>query len=227
MQVVTIASHEPKEDYYSYQEFLASLKRFDIDPVILKDGYGGLGTKPVILRKAIQDGTIKDERIVFVDAFDVVFQLDPKGLPELTHLTFGAESNCFPDASIGEQFQSGPTPFRYLNSGFSFGPTDLYLKAINLMPSEELVSDKQLENGSWFTPNDQLTWQRMFLSRAIPMKLDVFANSVINLYGVEQDQIEERDGHLYYKPSGHKPFAFHMNGAKQPWKQFLKEKLKL
>lgn len=227
MQVVTIASHEPKEDYYSYQEFLASLKRFDIEPIVLKDGYAGLGCKPLMLHKAILAGMIKDEQMVFVDAFDVIFQRDPRELPILDKLVFGAERNCFPDASLTTRFAKSDHGFCFLNSGFSFGPTRLYLDAINAMPKEDLQPDRQNLDGSWNNPNDQLTWQRMFLGGQMPMQLDVNAEFVLNVYGVENEEVIEREGMIYFVKTSNAPFCFHMNGAKQPWKTFLKQSLKL
>lgn len=229
MTIVTIASHRPTQSYYLYDAFFASCERYEVHPIVLKDGYGGLGTKPVLLRHAIEDGL--SGQIIFTDCFDVVFQSDPREIFRIApkdKIIWNAEMSLFPDnPKLRDQFPEPKTRFRFLNSGFAVGSTELFLKAINELPQDMLRADRQNPDGSWDTPNDQELWQKEYLFGTVPMALDTHAEICQTLSGVVPDDLDFSYGAIRNKETGSVPFAFHCNGRKEDWKPILCQHLQL
>lgn len=226
MRVVTISSRIPTESYYCYHAFVASCQRFGVDPVILTEGYGGLGTKPVILRNYLINSN--EKHIIFCDAWDVMFQRDPNEIPKVDKLVFNAEKALFPfDSRLAGAFPDPKTPYRYLNSGFSFGPTELYLEAINSMPQDYVVPDRRLENGSMFEPNDQPLWQQVYLYGNVKMALDTHAEYCHTLSNVEPNELDFNGPLIMDKELGTTPVALHLNGSKEKWKPLICSHLNL
>lgn len=234
MKVVTIASHTPQESYYCYAEMLASCRRWGHEPLVLgqNGSYGGLATKPILLRQAIESGQIPDEHIVFMDAFDVLFQDDPalaiaRGM--LDHsgkIVFNAERNLFP-ANPDDIHPESPTPWRYLNSGFAVGPTDVFLKCINMLPQDELRADRQREDKSWDTPNDQKLWQDLYCSGQAPIAIDSSCQIAQTMCDVKEDELDFSERKIRNKVTGETPVGIHLNGPKEFWLPRVLSKLGL
>jgi hypothetical protein len=235
MTVVTVCSHFPTQDYYTHRAFFESCKKFGYLPIVLGRGneYGGLGSKPRLLKQAIESGQVNDTNIIFCDAWDIVFQQTPALCEEWMHthpnkIWWNAEKNCFPNPKFIDQFPETKTPFRYLNSGFSVGPTELYFQALKEMKAEEIPNDKQNEDGSWSTPNDQEYFQKAYLFGNVPMGLDTRAQLCHTLAGVEPSELDFSEPLIRNKESGSTPIAIHANGGqKEIWKPLILNHLNL
>ncbi len=124
LSIIAVADKVPTHDYLvrGFSAFLRSSKRYGYEPIILGMGepWRGLGSKPKLLKKAIEDGTITTDRIIFADAYDVWFATSPDEINAEYEffdcdIVWNAEKNCFPDASLAESFVDHGTSFRYLN----------------------------------------------------------------------------------------------------------------
>lgn len=235
-EVVTCASHYPTEPYYMYDSFLKSLDRYDIKPIVL--GFGqpwmGLGSKPKLLKRAIEDGTITADQILFCDAFDVVFAGDPRQIFEgdrdlFLHVgtMWNAEKVCFPDSSLSEEHEPSVSPWRYFNSGVSCGSVDVYLSLLEEMKADEIPDDHILD-GKMIEPNDQDLLMRQFLFGSICMDLDRRCDYFQTLCGVSESEIDLTAGdRIRNVVTNTYPIVFHLNGGKEFWKPRLLAKLNL
>lgn len=222
MQIVTVCSHFPKEDYYCHRAFFFSLEKWGYVATNIGHDtrYKGLGSKPRLLKEAIESGLVADEYIIFCDAWDVVFQQTPALIYEHLNngkITFNAEKNCFPRSDWADKFPESKTPYRYLNSGFSCGPTALYYQALKEMKAEEIPDDHQVD-GKWITPNDQEYWQKQYLWGNVPMALDTGARMCQTLAGVEESELDFSEPLIKNRELGSTPICFHLNGRKEEWK---------
>jgi hypothetical protein len=170
---------------------------------------------------------VKDDYIIFTDAWDVVFQQTPALIYEHLNknkIIWNAEKNCFPDPKLADKFPETKTPYRYLNSGFSCGRTQLYLDAIKEMGD---IPDDHDEDGKRVEPNDQLFWQRQYLYGNVPMALDSRAEICQTLAGVEESELDFSGPLIRNKESGSIPICFHLNGSKERWKEKICNHLNL
>lgn len=220
MKVVICADKAPTAPYYLFGELLASLKRFGHEPLILGWGlpWTGLGAKPRLLKAAIESGRITDERIVFADAYDVIFAAAPEFIGEVAteffgdKICFNAERACFPDASLADKHPECGTSYRYLNSGFSVGKTEDYLTCLKWMKADEIPDDSRNPDGSGNHPNDQLFFQQAFLSGELPMVLDTRACICQTLCGVTAEELDFTGEFIENRETRMFPAALHANG---------------
>ncbi len=212
MQVVTCANKSPTAPYYLFDEFKTSLAKYGIEPIILGWGehWGGLGSKPRMLKKAIESGRITSEDMIFCDAFDVVFLGDPHDIPSHSTLLYNAEKNCFPDGTLADKHPDTPYPYKYLNSGLSIGKTQSYLDMLIEMKADEIPDDHQV-NGQWVNPNDQDNVMRQFLFGSVPMKLDSGCGYFQTMIMVEEGELTFEDK-ITNQVTGSSPIVFHFNG---------------
>ena len=125
-------------------------------------GPGG-GMKINLLRKFLENVHPKDI-VLFTDAFDVFYADDLETIHERykqmdAKVVFSAESTCWPDASLADQFPETPTPYKYLNSGTFIGEAYTLLNIIN---TSDIADDD----------DDQLFMQKVFLNKDFDIKLD-------------------------------------------------------
>lgn len=221
MKVVTVANRWPDEPYYLHREFLESLRRFGHEPLILGTSpgeYRGLGSKPRLLKKAIESGAIGDEHMIFCDAFDVVFAESPELILARSAEHYGegivwnAERSCFPDASLAEKHPSAHSSFRYLNSGFGVGKTSDFLKMLEWMKADEIPDDHRGPDGNDVNPNDQDYVMRALVFGGLGMKLDTLAALCQTLCGVSADEFDFVGSNVRNRETGTAPMAFHWNG---------------
>ena len=231
MKVVTVCSHFPDNvDYYCHRAFFHSLAKWNYGSVVLgRDGYGGLGSKPRLLQQAIENGRITDNFIVFTDSWDVVFQQSPGLIQEQFNkgkLIFNAEKNLFPfDQKLADKFPESSTPYRYLNSGFSCGPTELYLQALKEMNALSIPDDYTDGAGVRHEVNDQTLWINQYLFGNTPISLDHNAELAQTLAGVSDDELilNETEPRLVKNAlTGSTPVVVHLNGGfKEKWKPLI------
>jgi hypothetical protein len=226
LTVVAVANEEPKHDYLlrGWGAFLKSSRRYGYEPVILgwAEPWGGLGSKPKLLKSAIEAGVVNTEYILFADAYDVWFATSPRHLLERFHdfncdIVWNAEKNCFPTTDWARHHPETDSPFRFFNSGLSIGKTQSYLAAINQMGAEYWTEDHQRSDGSWFHLNDQNEWMAKFLfGQCAPeepkMKLDTTCQLFQTLVGVRPDELDLNANEIRNLVTGSTPMAYHANG---------------
>lgn len=214
MQVVTVASRVPKEPYYRYQEFLQSLSRFGVQPVVLgmNQEWRGLMTKPWRLREWLRAGNAAGERIIVCDAFDVLFAAPPEEADAVAQahygdlVAFNAERACWPRGDLAEHFPETGTPWRYLNSGVMVGPSERILALLEAMDIERIGFDPP--GGPY--PNDQGEYQRLYVERPVPMAVDGGCVFSACLSGCVDSDLDET-GRLTL--TGTRPAILHLNGG--------------
>lgn len=222
--VVACANAEPTQPYLvrGFNAFKESSRKFGFEPLILGWGepWGGLGSKPKLLKKAIESGQIDSEYIIFADAFDVVFTQSPESiltswrwLHSEEPVLWNAELYCFPNQLYAACHPETSSPFRYLNSGLSIGKSQDYLAACEQMQVETWLDDHMLPNGAMYERNDQNDWMEKFLfGQCAPdeprMILDHECLLLQTICGVPEEWFEG----LFNKRTQSSPMAFHFNG---------------
>lgn len=218
LTIVTVANRRPSENYFCFDEFFASARKFGHEPLVLgkePGEYRGLGSKPKLLKRALDAGKITTPYVLFVDCFDVVFASDPDALTvfDLDALVIGAETNCFPDASLADQHPESGTRFRYVNSGFMFGRTEAMKEFLAEMNPEQYLDDGETDANLFIVQsNDQDTVMRMHLFGKTPTQLDTSAYMVANLCGLGPDDIELTPLGVRVTETQTYPVAWHFNG---------------
>jgi hypothetical protein len=227
--VVACANAEPTQPYLvrGFHAFKESSRKFGFEPLILgwNEPWGGLGSKPKLLKRAIESGQIDTEYIIFADAFDVVFSESPLLVLDVWHEAFdgnpvlwNAELSCFPNQGFAQCHPETNSPFRYLNSGLSIGKTSDYLAACQQMKVDEWLDDHRKPDGSMYERNDQNDWMEKFLFGQCAddepkMILDTDCVLLQTICGVPEDWIDiEYDGNIYNNKTLTYPIAFHFNG---------------
>ena len=228
LQIVACADREPVASYLisGFRAFRASCARYGFDPIILGWGrpWRGLGSKPKLLKSAIDDGIVTSDHILFMDAFDTWFADSPDEILRVftenwqSRIVWNAERACFPDASLAQYFDDAGTPYRYLNSGMSIGETDAYMECLREMDVDGWPDDYKDASGTWHHRNDQDDWMRRFLFGQCPgqvrMSLDNGCRLFQTLTGVEPDEFTfHADGRIENRITRSFPMAFHANGG--------------
>ena len=186
--------------------------------------WGGLGTKPKLLKKAIESKVITAKHILFVDAFDVVFQRPPEEALEQflawsnsPKIIWNAEKNCFPDAKLAKDHPPTDSPFKYLNSGMSIGESEAYLECLTEMKVQDWMDDHRMRNGRMYERNDQDDWMRRFVhgqcGNQCKMVLDSGCELFQTMTGTVLDDFELKDGRVRNKEFNTFPCAIHHNGG--------------
>lgn len=227
IQVITIANAAPKEPYYCFEEMKASVRKYGHEPLILgwEQPWGGLASKPRILKKAIENGQITAEHIIFIDAFDVVLAASPEEIVEAfksfdADIVWNAEKNCFPVKEIACDYPPTDSPFKYLNSGFCVSRTELMWKLLDHMKADELKDDHKDENGNNVHPNDQEYYSLAFV-RGCPgvvQKLDYNARLCmcmvdVGLNDLSFEEVMTGKPCVTHKYTATFPAAFHWAGG--------------
>lgn len=173
--VVTVCDKEPTIDYLlrGWKALNESLSRHKVQPIVLGFGqkWGGLGSKPKLLKQAIESGLVNTDRLIFVDSHDVIFTHSPEHVEEvfdstyemLYDIVFNGERWIFPDPALGEHHPNTEFPYRYLNSGAAIGNTQDFLTMLEQMEVDSWPDDFQRPDGSWSHLNDQLEVQKKYL----------------------------------------------------------------
>lgn len=226
-QVVTVSSYQPKPSYYYYQQMLASVRKFGVEPAILgwHEHWGGLATKPKLLKAFLQKGHQEGDVLLCVDAWDIVFQAPPEEILERYLSRFGpgtivfnAERNCFPRGDLSPEYdkiaeaKEVKTPWKYLNSGVMIGTPANILKLLDFMEVEKVPDDHQLPDGTWVHPNDQGHYSETFLKQPVDMVLDYNTELAMAMHGSELEELDFTGPRFKNKITGTEPGIAHMNG---------------
>jgi hypothetical protein len=229
--VVAVADKNPTESYLiqGFKAFNKSLSNFGHTPAILGWGqkWKGLGSKPKLLKKAIEEGRIESEWVIFADAFDVAFSDSPEMIVAVardeypdSRITWNGERNLFPPSP--ERLEGHPStqyPYRFFNSGLSVGRTQDYLQALTEMKVDEKPDDYIKPDGKWHHENDQEWWMEKFLfGQCAPHELKMQIDHKCVLF---QTMVEESMDHFTLQKNGlvkniitkTRPKAWHWNGG--------------
>jgi hypothetical protein len=225
-RVVTISNRVPQEWYYLYHQLFKSVGNVEI--LVLGQGegeYTGLSDKPRILYNAIKNGLIKEEIIVFVDAWDVVFASSVESVVNRfkdfnTEIIFGAEKNCFPSCFKREYDRLGSSSsYKYLNSGVIIGYTGAMMITLEAMDAPNLPVDYyDGRTGRNYHFNDQANYMDMFLRKPVNMKLDYGCAIAQNMQDVEEGDLDFSGDRIRNTETNTYPMIIHFNGgSKDKW----------
>lgn len=222
---IATVSHKIATQWYSLQkEYYRSIERFGIEPITINynniDPWNGFTKKPKWLYKAITEGVIKGDYLIFSDSWDLVFAAHPNEIMT-RYFTFGtdivinAEKNCFP-AHFKDQFDEikAPTDYKYLNSGFIVGKTESILKCLEEMDLPNMPGDYWDEQKCCAVhPEDQTAWANIFLKQPVSIALDYYCGLSQTLHEANMDDFDFSEERIKNKVTGAYPCVFHLNGS--------------
>lgn len=218
VEVATVSNRVPKESYYRYGAFLASLEKLGVEPTVLgmDEPWNGLMTKPNHFRKWLREGKNKTERIILCDAWDIIFAEHPDRIGEACAsfgdaIMFNGEKGCWPRSELADKFPDGGTPWRYLNSGFMCGPASQILKLLESMELERIGVDRK-DNGRSIEPNDQGEFQYAFTCQPVPMKVDNACYFSQTLSACTMEEFDLSGPRIRNRVTNSYPGVFHFNG---------------
>lgn len=220
-QVVTVSSHIPSQNYYRYDCFLESLRRFAEVPTVLgtTSPWRGLMTKPFLYREWLRGGHNTSDRLIICDAWDVLFLAHPHGIGDRCaelfgdSIVFNGERGLWPCGELTNDFPDTGT-WRYLNSGFMCGPADKILALLESMDLESIGVDRRNEtNTDWIYPNDQGEIQKVFAKQVVPMVVDTQCQIAMTFSATADEDFHIHDNVLYNRVTGTTPGVGHFNGG--------------
>lgn len=221
--IVTCCNRYPTEEYYILNEFVKSLG--EDEAIVLNETWGGkwdgLGTKAKWLYRAIKEGVINTEYLIFCDCWDLVFAKPPSELFANylkyfeAELVISAEKNCFP-TDLKDEYDKLPYKgkYKYLNSGMIVGKTSAMLKVLEAMDLDNVPDDYRGEDGNMVHINDQLLYMQVFLQQPVYIQLDHLQILCNTLHDVELKELEFIEGGgIINKSTESQPCSFHANGG--------------
>lgn len=221
-EIITVSSKIPTAPYYSYHQFIASLKKYGYSPTILgtiPDQYIGLGSKPRLLLKHLKERENKTPYIIATDAWDVVFMASPDEVMERfkefnSPFVCNSEQNCFPH-TYKEQFDalSPPTKYAYLNSGFIVAETDALIAVLESMNFHVIPEDYKDEKGTWWCSNDQEWYMKEFFKQPVKMVMDYQQYLCQTLHNAKEEEFDFIGERIKNVLTGTYPLIAHMNGS--------------
>lgn len=220
-QVVCVTNRRPTEPYYIFDKFISSLRRFSCKPVILgwEEPWYGLMTKPRLFRRWLRDKQNDSDIIIFCDAWDIVFAVNPINVftAYKTYfdgkVVFNAEQNCFPRGDWASKFPDPGTPYRYPNCGFMIGSPQAFLTIVEGMNLDFITNDYQRPDGSWANPNDQEYYTQAFLNQPVPMVLDTNCEICQCCSGTSVEDFDFDGEQIKNRITNTTPGVFHFNGG--------------
>lgn len=229
--MVSVANRIPdrsREPYYRFDMFIASLKRFGVDPTMLgmNEWWGGLMTKPRRLRQWLRGGGCAADTLIVCDAFDIVFVAHPdevgkayRGVWPTEQILFNAEKGLFPRGELIDKFQHIEGPWRFLNSGFFIGSPDKILALLEAMWLDDIADDYKAGDdlhggtGRHINPNDQGWYQTFFAAQIVPMALDNKCRVCQTLSSCEIGEFDLSGEKIRNVATGTEPLVWHFNGG--------------
>jgi hypothetical protein len=221
-KVVTISNRRPAEWYYLYDAFYKSLGKrgaYLID-YSQDDPWKGLATKPKWLCRAIKEGRIPEELMIFCDSWDLVFGASPNEIIDKykdfkSDIVISAERNCFPlDYKKAYDDLDIPTPYSYLNSGFIVGKTQSILTCLEAMDLSNVKDDHwDAENNRNYHSNDQTIWQSIFLQQPVKIALDYNQMLSQTLHDAKVEDFDFSGERIKNNITDSFPSTFHFNGG--------------
>lgn len=216
--IVSICNRQPTEPYYCLNQWWETVKEYK--PLVISSigsNYQGLCDKPKFVYRAIKQGIIKTDFIIFCDSWDLVFATTPeeiikKFLEFECDLVISAEKNCFPD-DLKDEYDALPhtSSFKYLNSGVIVGYTDKLLQALEAMEVES-IPDDYFDGEKNIHFNDQFEYQKAFLKQPVHIKLDYQQVLSRTLHEAKLDELDFSEPRIRNIETNSYPCTLHMNG---------------
>jgi hypothetical protein len=218
--IVTICNRTPIENYYCLEQWKQSVAGTNY-MMIQSVGslYQGLCDKPKFVYRAIKQGFINTEFIIFCDSWDLVFATTPEEIIERflelnCDLVISAEKNCFPD-DLKKEYDNLPytSSYRYLNSGMIVGYTNKLLEILEVMEVEKIPNDYwDAEKHCNIHFNDQFEYQKIFLNQPVNIKLDYQQIFSRTLHDAKLEELDFSETRIRNIETNSYPCTFHMNG---------------
>lgn len=215
VQVITVINQEERlPPYYRPDLFRASLARFGVEPIVLGLGqeWFGLMTKPLRVREWLRSDAPKADRVIYCDAFDVLFAASPDEVDSVCRsmygdtLVFNAERACWPVAEWAEHFPDDGSPWRFLNGGVMCGPIE------HLRTVIESINIERDDHTRGYHPNDQIPYQRAFIDQIAPCRVDTRCHALQCLSASSLDEFDLSTPRPLNLVTGTRPGVIHANG---------------
>lgn len=216
--VVSICNRYPAESYYCLNSFAKSIEgKNNLIISSIDTQYQGLCDKPKFVYRAIKQGLIKTEFIIFTDCWDLVFATTPEEIIEKfldfnCDLVISAERNCFPN-DLKDDYDKLPSTssFKYLNSGVIVGYTDKLLETLEAMEVESIPND-YFDGEKNIHFNDQFEYQKIYLKQPVHIKLDYQQVLSRTLHDAKLDELDFTEERIRNIETNTYPCTMHMNG---------------
>lgn len=118
----------------------------------------------------------------------------------LDKITFNAEKNCWPVASLANQYPPIDSQWKYLNAGIYVGKAKNIVIALeNLLPF--------IKNG-----DDQLEFSKAYINNPFSIDIDYKCKVFQTLYMLEQNDLTLNEGVLTNNKTNSIPLLLHGNG---------------
>jgi len=224
LQIVTVSDHKPVQDYYCYDECFQSARNYgyEIDNLCREGEYKGLISKPKILKRRFEDGSITGDLVLFVDCWDVLFLREPEMAIDCwqfygAEILFNAEKNLFPRGDLLDQYPDVGTPYRFLNSGVFIGAAGSIYNLLKEMNLDDVPDDYRDASGQMRHFNDQDNFQEAFVKSKMKLALDQNVVLCQTLHDTDFDEVEivsvDGEVRLKNKITNAFPVMAHANGG--------------
>lgn len=216
----------PAEFYYRPDVMIESCQKFGFTPIILgtKEGdWKGLGSKAKLMKRALYDGTITSDYVIFCDIFDILFVRSPADIveqflvtqqtsPAMPSIIWNGETACFPDEGRAERHPKTNSRFRYLNSGFSVGEVEGFKKFYAESDPDLILDDHQDSQGVWRFDHDQRHALDYFLDGSLSMMLDTECKICQSLFQTTPEEFDFSGEYVRNIALDSTPMTIHANG---------------
>jgi hypothetical protein len=117
----------------------------------------------------------REQIVLFTDGYDTMFLAKEMAiyqkylqLSPTREIVIAAETNCYPDNELKEEYPQIRGSYRFLNSGGIIGPAGKLLEALYEIDKMKLAKEDQ-GRYEW---SNQYLWTKLFLSKSRPLILD-------------------------------------------------------
>lgn len=174
IKVVCCISDFNVEGYKSGLAFSCKLLKINLITLYHGGGWDSHRLKDSHL-KAFLRSQPREQIVLFTDGYDTIFlgreiDLYKKYLQmaPTREIVISAETNCYPDNELTEDYPLIGGSYRFLNSGGIIGPAGKLLEALYEIDSMKLAKEEQ-GRYNW---SNQYLWTKLFLSQSSPLILD-------------------------------------------------------
>lgn len=200
-KIYTYSTSETKAKYLFES---AKFHGVEIENLAPSTEWNGLQDKLIAMKKKLEQHA-EDDIVCFVDAYDVIVNTDMDTMLKTftdskCEILFGGETNLDPPVLKEhlDKYPESPTIFRFINTGVYIG----YVRAIR----------KIIEWGNFLEMNDQEYINRYFLENQDVIKIDYYANYVLNMYRISWSDLKIVEGQLVLPAMNVIPCFIHFNG---------------
>lgn len=165
MKVVTVINDQ-RNFHFNLLKLSCALNSLQLIVLVTKDNFRSRRVKDDMLISYLED-IDEDEIVLFTDGFDAIFVSGESEILEKFNkmnmeLIFSAESACWPDKSLAENFPLCDTDYQYLNSGGFIGKAGIIKKLLK-------DNDFDIEN---YVNSNQYIWIKRFFKYPEKIGLD-------------------------------------------------------